>query len=137
MNFLVYIEFSAENLQFYLWFRDYSQRFNSLPDSEKTLSPPISIAQVGTESPASPRSVKFPRGATKEVDAVLKGTAFASPSATPEGSIKPFDSYSVEDGRDNSFSEYAITLKDSQKTDHEAAAANAFETADVKLQPCK
>ena len=39
MNFLKYIELSAENLQFYLWFRDYSKRYNELPDSEKALSP--------------------------------------------------------------------------------------------------
>jgi hypothetical protein len=39
MNFLKYIELSAENLQFFLWYRDYSKRFNELPASEKALSP--------------------------------------------------------------------------------------------------
>ncbi len=40
MNFLLYIENSAENLQFYLWFRDYVKRFEQLPENEKKLSPP-------------------------------------------------------------------------------------------------
>ena len=39
MDYLVYIEFSAENLQFYLWFKDYVRRFETLPEKEKALSP--------------------------------------------------------------------------------------------------
>ncbi|ESZ91667.1 hypothetical protein SBOR_7924 [Sclerotinia borealis F-4128] len=39
MDFLVYIEHDAENLQFYLWYKDYVRRFEALPDHEKRLSP--------------------------------------------------------------------------------------------------
>ena len=39
MDYLVYVEHNAENLQFCLWFRDYERRFNALPDKEKALSP--------------------------------------------------------------------------------------------------
>lgn len=39
MNYLLYIEHSAENLQFFLWYRDYLMRFANLPPSEKALSP--------------------------------------------------------------------------------------------------
>lgn len=39
MDYLVYIEHNAENLQFYLWYRDYVQRSNMLSENEKTLSP--------------------------------------------------------------------------------------------------
>ncbi|QSZ33286.1 hypothetical protein DSL72_002874 [Monilinia vaccinii-corymbosi] len=39
MDFLVYIEHDAENLQFYLWYKDYVRRFEALPDHEKKLSP--------------------------------------------------------------------------------------------------
>jgi hypothetical protein len=39
MDYLVYIEHSAENLQFYLWYRDYVRRWNALPASERALSP--------------------------------------------------------------------------------------------------
>ncbi|KAG4031802.1 hypothetical protein MFRU_008g01610 [Monilinia fructicola] len=38
MDFLVYIEHDAENLQFYLWYKDYVRRFEALPDHEKKLS---------------------------------------------------------------------------------------------------
>lgn len=38
MDFLVYIEHDAENLQFYLWYKDYVRRFEALPEHEKKLS---------------------------------------------------------------------------------------------------
>ncbi|KAI9643900.1 hypothetical protein NHQ30_007251 [Ciborinia camelliae] len=39
MDFLVYIEHDAENLQFYLWYKDYVRRFEALANHEKKLSP--------------------------------------------------------------------------------------------------
>ncbi len=39
MDYLLYIEHSAENLQFYLWYRDYIRRWNALPASQRALSP--------------------------------------------------------------------------------------------------
>ncbi|APA16092.1 hypothetical protein SS1G_10234 [Sclerotinia sclerotiorum 1980 UF-70] len=39
MDYLVYIEHDAENLQFYLWYKDYVRRFEALSDREKQLSP--------------------------------------------------------------------------------------------------
>jgi hypothetical protein len=41
MDYLVYIAHDAENLQFYLWYRDYEKRFNRLKQNEKALSPAI------------------------------------------------------------------------------------------------
>ena len=41
MDYLVYIAHDAENLQFYLWYRDYVKRFNRLRENEKALSPAI------------------------------------------------------------------------------------------------
>lgn len=38
MDYLVYVEYNAENLQFYLWYKDYTKRFNALPENEKVLS---------------------------------------------------------------------------------------------------
>ncbi|KAG4429789.1 hypothetical protein IFR05_014725 [Cadophora sp. M221] len=38
-DYLAYVEFNAENLQFYLWYRNYVQRFEALPETEKALSP--------------------------------------------------------------------------------------------------
>lgn len=39
MDYLVYIEHNAENLQFWLWYRDYVRRFDTLPENQKELSP--------------------------------------------------------------------------------------------------
>lgn len=39
MNYLIYIEMSAENLQFFLWHRDYVQRFHSATTSDIALAP--------------------------------------------------------------------------------------------------
>ncbi|TVY83806.1 hypothetical protein LSUE1_G001217 [Lachnellula suecica] len=39
MDYLVYIEHDAENLQFFLWYKDYCRRFDALPEKEKALSP--------------------------------------------------------------------------------------------------
>jgi hypothetical protein len=39
MDYLVYIEHNAENLQFFLWYKDYARRFNELPEAEQKLSP--------------------------------------------------------------------------------------------------
>ena len=40
LNYLIYIEHDAENLQFYLWMVDYYQRFRNAPEDEKKLSQP-------------------------------------------------------------------------------------------------
>jgi hypothetical protein len=39
MDYLVYVEHNAENLQFYLWYKDYVRRFDTLSEGEKVLSP--------------------------------------------------------------------------------------------------
>ena len=39
MDYLVYIEHNAENLQFWLWYQDYVERFDALPGNQKKLSP--------------------------------------------------------------------------------------------------
>lgn len=39
MNYLMYIEHAAENLQFYLWHQDYTSRFASAKASETVLAP--------------------------------------------------------------------------------------------------
>src|SRR5579871_4541355 len=41
MDYLVYIEHSAENLQFYLWYQDYARRWNVLPANQRALSPEL------------------------------------------------------------------------------------------------
>ena len=68
MDYLVYVERSAENLQFYLWLRDYTQRFNALKAEEQALSPPWK--DEGRPAPDSlpPRMTKDVSVYEREVD---------------------------------------------------------------------
>lgn len=55
MNYCLYIEHTAENLQFYLWLRDYTSRFEKASASEKVLSRPW----TAEEQEATMKKVRF------------------------------------------------------------------------------
>jgi hypothetical protein len=40
MDYLIYVEHNAENLQFFLWYKDYCQRWEHYPERVRKLSPP-------------------------------------------------------------------------------------------------
>ncbi|RMZ91873.1 hypothetical protein DV736_g917, partial [Chaetothyriales sp. CBS 134916] len=75
MDFLVYIEHSAENLQFYLWYRNYVNRFFQLPERVQKLSPEWTDAQAQAERNAAEKE-KVLKTITQEAASVLKGTDF-------------------------------------------------------------
>lgn len=56
MDYLFYIERSAENLQFFLWYWDYVQRWSTLLPRQKALSPPWDPEKAG-EPPS--RFIKY------------------------------------------------------------------------------
>ncbi|ELR10569.1 hypothetical protein VC83_00221 [Pseudogymnoascus destructans] len=83
MDYMLYVEHSAENLKFYLWLHDYTERFNNLTESSKMLSPqyiyvsPERTSLVTMPLPAVPKRQSF----TNEV---FKGTVFDNdPFRTP------------------------------------------------------
>src|SRR5579859_4238745 len=39
MDYLIYVERNAENLQFYLWYLDYVRRWDQVPAKDRVLSP--------------------------------------------------------------------------------------------------
>lgn len=39
MDYLIYIEHNAENLQFFLWYKNYCQRWEQLRETDRKLSP--------------------------------------------------------------------------------------------------
>lgn len=134
MDFLVYIEHDAENLQFFLWYRDYLKRWAELAASEQALAPvwtPEKAQQVRTEI-MNEKSAKLNGKAAQ----VLKGTDF-DPKAKKNGDApNPFNTPprtpSNEGGRDSvapstvGWSEDASTLG-SGSTHHQKKTANAFE----------
>ena len=59
MGYLLYVSHDAENLQFYLWLQDYTNRFLAASPNEQALSPPwsedIMLQQAAPYGDAGPR----------------------------------------------------------------------------------
>jgi hypothetical protein len=144
MNYLKYIEHSAENLQFYLWFQDYSARFEQLPESEKILAQEWTRAKAEAEAVGNTSTAKVSKQANEQVKEALKGTDFADGKPKPAvDSADPFDTPdktpSLEEKRDV-LSEYGSSSGDGKTTTssaaHRSMADHAFDEAGMKWQPC-
>lgn len=139
MNFLKYIELSAENLQFYLWFRDYSKRFSELPASERALSPEWTGDKSVAETKTGPKTVNA------DAAAILAGSDFASDAKADEsekGGSNPFftpprtpTSIERKEGA-KSFDSCDDSLS-TGRVDHSKRADGAFESAGLKWKPCE
>lgn len=145
MNYLKYIEFAAENLQFYLWHRDYTKRFNELPASERALSPEWFTQQASNEL-GSGHSTNHgnklkPTAATVEV---FKGTDFDTSKPTGEGErFNPF--HTPPRTPNNDSTDYPPSMDSRHGSDHQSSfrtlnhvesAENAYREAGLKWQPC-
>lgn len=137
MNFLKYIEMSAENLQFFLWYRDFCKRFHELPESEKVLSPEWTSDKFNGE--AGPKAKKVHVDAA----AILEGTDFQSEKTVKrsEKSNNPFFTpphtpTSDSHRRDESLDSYDESMT-TGRVDHSERAAGAFENAGLKWKPCE
>ena len=147
MNYLIYIEHAAENLQFFLWYRDYTKRFAELPASERCLAPEWTKDKAEAEERAAQNNPVLPKKVSPETAIAFKGTDFAPPSVSVvEYGSNPFHTPPrtpvPQDGRESTlggsdWGDDGSTLKSSHKSNYQKKAANAFEAADVKLQPCK
>lgn len=140
MNYLKYIELSAENLQFFLWYRDYVKRFDALPANEKALSPEWTVEQAEAEAVAAQAQTRQ-KPVAPAAAAVLKGTDFATePRVTEAEKVNPFytpprtpPGGSKRDGSSMDASEYEATA--GGKVDHQERAEGAFENAGLKWKP--
>lgn len=145
MNFLLYIENSAENLQFYLWFRDYVRRFDQLPENEKKLSPKWipepskpKIAPTKTTSHVD-MTLEEKQKADQEVSAAIKGSDF-DPQVKPKVSevgYNPFntpprtpigDAESLVPSTPR-WSEESLTVMSAASISYTKRSADAFERA--------
>ena len=141
MNYLKYVEYSAENLQFFLWFRDYSARWEKLSDSDKALSPAWARTHPERDffraSLCPQAKVTPPATAAKDIDA-----AENSPKVTFErfdpGDIS-FYSTLFDDAHDSN-SEYNSSMSDEKtlrnSTAHRSVTEQAFDDAGMKWRPC-
>ncbi|KAF2094030.1 regulator of G protein-like protein [Rhizodiscina lignyota] len=68
MDYLVYVERNAENLQFYLWLRDYTRRFEALKPEEQALSPVWNVEEGVAPDGLPVRSSRNPSVYEREID---------------------------------------------------------------------
>lgn len=145
MNYLVYIERAAENLQFFLWYRDYTKRFTELPESERALAPPWVMEKAEADT-AGHGNLKAPK-VSADTAAIFKDTDFAVPkvSVVEYGGNNPFYTppytpdgrQSIAAGSDYGWDDGASTIQSTGGKSFRQKAAGAFEAANVKVQPCK
>lgn len=147
LNYLIYIEHAAENLQFFLWFNDYVKRFNNLPAKEQALAPIWSAEKEGEQQESKEATDLQKQQVSPEAAAAFKGTDFAPVTSVREINKNPFstpprssrgDAESIAPS-EAAWSEGGSTLNVSRHTggSHHKQAAEAFETADLKWQPCR
>lgn len=148
MNYLIYIEHAAENLQFFLWYRDYIKRFDALPAKEKALAPVWTVEQAEAEANANQTNPSAPKMVSPETAAVFKGTDFAAPRASViEVRGDPFHTPPMTPDNERTeresmvqsdvWSDIGSTFVSSGNQSFQKKAGEAFQGADLKWQPCK
>ena len=141
MNYLIYIERAAENLQFYLWYKDYVKRFTALPANEKALAQEWS--QKDGELQNKEVNTTAPKALSRETADVFKGTGFAVPKHVAEAKNDPFSTPPrTPNGHrpsvttsETGWSDTSLTVYSPRATTYQKQAGDAFEGADVKWQP--
>ena len=146
MDFLRFIEYDAENLQFYLWYKDYCKRFNECSAAQKNLAPEWTAEQALAERTMAEKE-KLPKRVAGNAAEVFKGTDF-DPTARPnfpETARNPFNTpprtpSAAATDRESmvpstiGYSDDATTLRPGT-VDHSKRTEAAFEDAGA-LQPC-
>jgi hypothetical protein len=166
MDYLLYIEHAAEHLQFFMWFRGYLQRFDSLPASEKALAPEWTHqdernaleewkklqANIQKRQPHTAANEVF-RGTVfaKEGPATVvkagipyagfgSGNPFVTPPATPHGrqASRTSDDSRIPtwDGSSNQSRESSRWESSRSKDTASTVAHDTFQNAGLS-QPCK
>ncbi|KAL9008401.1 MAG: hypothetical protein Q9173_006472 [Seirophora scorigena] len=146
MNYLIYIEHAAENLQFFLWHKDYTKRFDFLSENDRKFAPVWTAEQAEAKALAMKDNPAPMKSISAETAAIFKGTDFAAPKATVVEVAKgnPFNTppMTPDNGERDSlapaeypWSDSGSTLRSGFKVSHDKKAAGAFDAADIKLQP--
>jgi hypothetical protein len=140
MDFLKYIEHSAENLQFYMWFKDYIKRFEDLPASERALSPEWTQAQEEAEV-ANFRNAAREKPLAVEANNILKSQDLAPAPISAQSERKnPFGDSQAELAEKTSLDTMEpprTGIPGTIRSNWSGDASTAFEDAGCKFQPCK
>jgi hypothetical protein len=142
MNYLLYKEHSAENLQFYLWHQDYVDRFSKAPASERSLAPEWTQAkedEVWTQ--LQQEAHEHARKTPDVAKCVFEGTDFETTATVDRPvaleSANPFATppRTATSGSEHD-SMYPPSTQASYGTTYRSQAGEAFAAAGVKA-PCK
>ncbi len=153
MNYLTYIEHSAENLQFYLWYRDYAKRFAEAKTSDIGLAPvwtqsqhdaALQSAQIAATTQKriiKPEAVEIFGGSDFEkvpkVTATESNDPFVTPPRTPAEALSPNAKAHPWDSTHSLNEQGSLyTTTNSNTESYHQQAAEAFTAAGLK-QPCK
>lgn len=154
MNYLTYIEHAPENLQFFLWLKQYKEKFEQLPESEKALSKPWTMSQAESEKYMAEHGHRQMK-VSADTASALKGTGldngpkiseseknnpFGTPERTPseETDRAPMSVLGSENGRsDTRSSGWLSDVQTQNSADTKKRATEAFGEAGQKLAPCK
>ncbi|KAJ2973187.1 hypothetical protein NUW58_g9000 [Xylaria curta] len=131
MNYLIYIEHSAENLQFFLWYHDYIRRFYEAPISE------IALAPEWTRTMEEDTIAKIQKDAASKMNKdsplareIFKGTDFNKAPGIHAENKDPFSTPPGSSAGDRA------SFVGSQATTYVSQGGDAFSAAGVK-RPCK
>ncbi|KAK9443068.1 Regulator of G protein signaling superfamily [Metarhizium brunneum] len=137
MNYLIYVEHSAENLQFYLWYKDYVKRFH------EANAPDISLAPAWTQTMEDEAVAKIRKEhATKICSppgaaSIFRGTDFEKKvPEMPENALNPFNSppQSSNGGSNKgSIDAASRTMPIAISGSYNSQAADAFQSAGARL----
>jgi hypothetical protein len=163
MNYLLYVEHSAENLQFYLWLRAYETRFNNAPAADQALSPVWTVKQQDSASHAAKLNAASRKRTKTAATSLFRGTDFEQKKATKFTSMDIGDPFSTppltrdgsnSDKKGHGHSESKVKFMepwdpyarpesepvseypDSSTESFRKKAGDAFEAAGLKV-PCK
>ncbi|KAI1334709.1 hypothetical protein F5Y15DRAFT_429227 [Xylariaceae sp. FL0016] len=129
MNYLVYIEHAAENLQFFLWYKDYVKRFNEAPESDTALAPEWTPAmEEETAAKIKRDAAEKNKQETPVAAAIFKGTDFEKQVEVILESKDPFGTPPPSSAGGCAPS----VLSGSQATTQRTQASDAFTAAGAK-----
>ncbi len=139
MNYLLYIEHSAENLQFYLWYQDFTKRFKQAPASDLALAPEWTkameddvLARVQKDATEVSR-----QKADDDPSGLFKGTDFEKRRIdTAVTETNPFRTPTVSSDGDRDSLVPPSSPQPSAMTTRRSLANEAFAMAGAKV-PCK
>lgn len=139
MNYLIYVEHSAENLQFWLWYKDYCHRFETAATADTGLAPVWTQPMQDNVVARIRKDYAEKRKPEPPAAKIFQGTDFEKPAAEPNGS-NPFNTpprtpykHSEDHG---SVHTAQGSMPSSGQLTHVSHAADAFAAAGAK-QPCE